>query len=306
MDTKDLRAFCATIDYGGVSEAARRCGTTQPTISRQVQRLERELGTDLLRRDRRGIDLTEAGEKLLDFARRTLTDYETLRHAGHTPTPALAGTVKIVASTTPGEYLVPQLAARFTSQHPQVNIEETITDSAGVTSRVLSRRWHIGFTGADPDTERLTAEPVGQDEIVLAIAPHHPLASRGALTTDVLAGQRLILREHGSGTLRSFEQALAERGLALPLERSPVLTLGSTHAVLAAVEADRGIGVVSAQALEHHQPRARALRIAGAPIMRSLYLVYEPTRRLPPHVQAFIEAALKTGRGRSSGHNPPR
>lgn len=304
MDTRDLRAFCATIDYGGLSEAARRCGTTQPTISRQVQRLEREFGAELLRRDRRGAHPTEAGEKLLEFARRTLADYDALRHASPTPTRSLAGTVKIIASTTPGEYLVPRLAARFTTQHPQVNIEEAITDSAGVASRLRSRRWHVGFTGADPDTERLTAEPVGQDEIVLAVAPSHPLASRSALTTDALAGQRMILREHGSGTLRIFKQALADRGLALPLERSPVLTLGSTHAVLAAVEADRGIGVVSARALEHHQPRARALRIAGAPIMRSLYLLHEPARRLPPHVKAFIDAALESGRGRPSSHNP--
>jgi DNA-binding transcriptional LysR family regulator len=297
MNTKDLRAFCATIDCGGLSEAARRHRTTQPTISRQIQRLENELGTELLRRDRRGIHLTEPGEKLLEFARHTLSEYDALRHTCHTPATSLAGTVKIVASTTPGEYLVPQLAARFTTHHPQVNIDETITDSAGVASRVLSRRWHIGFTGADPDTDRLSAEPVGQDEIVLAVAPTHPLASRSALTTEVLAGQRLILRGHGSGTLRIFEQALADRGFALPLERSPVLTLGSTHAVLAAVEADRGIGVVSARALEHHRPHVRALRIAGGPIMRSLYLVHETARQLPPHVKAFINAAIDSGRG---------
>jgi DNA-binding transcriptional LysR family regulator len=299
MNTKDLRSFCATIDCGGLSEAARRHRTTQPTISRQIQRLERELGAELLRRDHRGIHLTEPGQKLLEFARHTLAEYDALQHACHTPATSLAGTVKIVASTTPGEYLVPQLAARFTTHHPQVNIDETITDSAGVASRVLSRRWHIGFTGADPDTDRLVAEPVGQDEIVLAVAPSHPLASRSALTTEVLAGQRLILRGHGSGTLRIFEQELADRGFALPLDRFPVLTLGSTHAVLAAVEADHGIGVVSARALDHHRPHARALRIAGAPIMRSLYLVHEPTRQLPPHVKAFINATIDSGRGRT-------
>lgn len=297
MQTRDLYAFCAAVDSGGLSEAARRHRTTQPTISRQIQRLEHELGVRLLQRDARGAQLTDAGDKLLGFARRTLADYDALRASYQVPAPSLSGTLKVVASTTPGEYLVPHLVAHFTARHPNVSVEESVTDSAGVASRVLSRRWHLGLTGGGPHSPRLTAEPVGQDEIVLAVPPTHPLASHSALTVQALAGQRLILREQGSGTLQSVRDALAARGLALPPGQAGVLSLGSTHAVLAAVEASVGIGIVSTRALDHHQPQVRALRIAGAPIMRSLHLVYETNRRLPAHARAFIDTAIETGRG---------
>jgi DNA-binding transcriptional LysR family regulator len=203
-----------------------------------------------------------------------------------------------VTSTTPGEYLVPDLVARFTARHPTVEARELVTDSAAVPTELLGRGWDVGFSGRRADDPRLTHEPVAQDEIVLAAAASHPLAGRSAVTVEALAGERLIQREEGSGTQRTFVEALAARGLRLPAYRSAV-SLGSTHAVISAVEAGMGVGLVSLRALERHgATRARAVRVVGAPIVRSLYLVFETARKRAPHVEAFIEFVLEAGRGR--------
>ncbi|MDP9021131.1 MAG: LysR family transcriptional regulator [Actinomycetota bacterium] len=298
MDTSGLRAFCAAVSAGSLSAAARQLGISQPGLSRRVQRLEDELGVALLIRGAGGIRLTHAGQRFLTFATRTLAEYDAIRAEARFPAGAMAGTIGIVASTTPGEYLVPELVARFVDEQPGVKTREFVTDSAGVARHLLDHdRWDVGFSGRRVDHPRLRYEPIGQDEIVLAAPSSHPLAERSAVTVDDLAGQRLIQREEGSGTQQTFVDTLAAHGLALPPQPAAI-TLGSSGAVLSAVEASLGIGVVSLRAVEHHASQVRALRVVGVPVVRSLYVVHVIDRDLPAHVRAFIEFALDVGRGR--------
>ncbi|MDQ3932759.1 MAG: LysR family transcriptional regulator [Actinomycetota bacterium] len=297
MDIEQLRAFCAAVECGSFSEAARRLERSQPGVSRQVQRLEAELGTNVLARTGGGVRLTAAGERLLAFARRTLLEYEALRDAVPHPRIDLSGDIRIVASSTPGEFVVPDLVVRFRARHPKVTTREWVTDSAVVPSQVLTGEWHIGFSGLAVDHPRLRCEAIAQDEIVLAIPAAHPLAARSAVRLEALAGERLILRQEGSGTLRTFLEAVTARGLSLPPHHE-VLRLTSSRAVLSAVEAGLGIGLLSARAL--HPPlsgRARAVRLVGLPIVRSLYLLVARQREQPPQVAAFVDFVVELGRG---------
>lgn len=296
VDTAQLETFCAVVESASFSAAARGLGLTQPTVSRRIKRLEKELGTTLVHRREGGIAPTPTGRRFLTFARSTLREYETFR-AVHRPS-ALSGTVQVLTSTTPAESLVPELVTRFTTHHPKVDVEVEVVDSAQVLSRLRGSRWDVGFVGADPGDGALRVEPVGQDEIVLAVPGTHALACWSAIPLEALAGERLILRRRGSGTLRSFQDALAAHGLKLPRQASTT-RLGSTHAVLAAVEAGLGIGVLSLRVLEHHRPEGvTAVRLVGVPVVRSLYLVYLTDREHPPAVQGFIDFALEVGRGR--------
>ncbi|MEX0761093.1 MAG: LysR family transcriptional regulator [Dehalococcoidia bacterium] len=289
MDMVELRAFCAVAEEGSFTSAARRLGMSQPGLSRQVQRLERELGASLLERGGPAIRLTAAGERVLKFASKTINEYDALiRHAANGAA-ALSGVVRIVASTTPGEYLAPSLAARFTETNPEVRTQIFVTDSSVVPCELLERRWDVGFVGCRADQPGLVHVPMARDEVVLAAPASHPFARSGTVTAEQLADEKLIQREDGSGTHRTVVEALAERGLSLP-SRQPVMSLSSTQAIVSAVDAGLGVGFVSTRALERHQPaRVAAVRLEGAPIIRDLYLVYESARPRPPHVQAFID-----------------
>ena len=127
------------------------------------------------------------------------------------------------------------------------------------------------------------------DEVVLAVPPHHPFAGRGHVAVEELRGQPLVLREEGSGTRRSVEGALATAGRALS-EKNVVLTLGSTQAVLRAVEQGLGLGFVSARAAAQAQADGHlvCVRLDGVDLRRDLYLAYLPQRLADPVVAHFL------------------
>ncbi len=122
--------------------------------------------------------------------------------------------------------------------------------------------------------------------------PGHPFARRQRVGVEELRGQPLILREEGSGTRRSVEMALAAAGVTLP-SAHVALTLGSTQAVLRAIEQGVGVGFVSARAAAQAQADGHlaCVRLAGVDLRRDLYLAYLPQRVGDPLVARFLDFA---------------
>lgn len=274
MDFAWLEALRTVARTGGFSRAAAELHLSQPGVSRQIQRLERELGVRLLERGG-GVRLTPAGEKVLEQAAIALAARDAMRAAAGEHT--VAGPLRIAASTTPGEFLVPALVAGFLRDHPRVEPHVLIADTAVVEDEVRAGRWDVGFVGARLAPAGLRYRHVIEDEVVLAVPAGDPLAARGEVAVADLAGVAFIDREGGSGTAASVRRILGECGLAVP-DRRPVMTLGSAAAVVAAVERGLGAGWVSTLALAGRNPeRIAAVRIAGVPLRRSLYLVEAAT-----------------------------
>lgn len=131
-----------------------------------------------------------------------------------------------------------------------------------------------------------------RDEVVLAVPPGHPFADMEAVSADELRGQPLILREEGSGTRRSVEQALEAAGLSLPPE-SVALTLGSTQSVLQAVAQGLGVGFVSARAAAQGAADGHlaCVRLSGVDLTRDLLLAVLPGRIGDPLIARFLDFA---------------
>ena len=189
-----------------------------------------------------------------------------------TSTQASATSVAVAASSIPGEFLVPDLVDAFAADHPEFGVDTTSTDSAGVFAALRDGRAEVGFAGVEPDGEDLEATPVAADEIVLAVPAGHRLASRDTVSVADLASVPLVEREEGSGTRRSFVDALADRGT--PLLADDWAVRDSNEALLDTVADGERIGVVSSWALDRH-PRdgVTTVRVAGEPVRRCLYLV---------------------------------
>lgn len=290
MDLTQLEGFLAVVRLGSFSRAAAALGLTQPGVSRQVLKLERELGTPLLLRERGNLRPTPAGERFRAFADGVLDGYHRVRsELGDLPA-RVEGALRIAASTTPGEFLVPGLLDSFTRQHPRVRPEVFIGDSTEVVQAVLSGLWDLGFVGARLTEEGLRYRAVAEDEIVLAVPATHPFARRTEIRLAELANQAFIEREGGSGTLLTVRALLAERQLALPSYRV-VMVLGNTQAVVSAVESGYGLGWVSARALEHRDPRRVAtVRLQEPRLIRPLYVIHPRARPLPPVTRTFLSS----------------
>jgi len=292
MNIAQLSTFVAVIETGSLTSAARRTGVTQPGVTRQMQRLELELGVALLERFPTGVRSTPEGERFLSFAREALKGYGELLADIQDPTIPLEGRLRIIASTTPGEYLVPELATAFSQQHPAVTTEVFVTDTTVVIDEMLERRWDIGFVGRSTEHRRLACTPVATDEVVLAVPGTHAFAMQKEVALADLAGVRIIEREDGSGTRLTVQDELRRLGLEMPAYDASMV-LGSTQAIVSAVDAGLGVGFVTTRALERHDAaRVVGVRIAEARFMRNLYMVYEQGRPLPRIVRSFRDHVL--------------
>lgn len=306
VDLHQLQSFLAVAEHQSFTLAARALSLSQAGVSRQIQRLERELGAPLFIRGRDGVKLTEAGERYRAFAEELLSRHtqllEEIRGTG-----AIRGELRIAASTTPAEFLVARLIADFTALHPQVQAIVFTADSRRVVEEVWEGARDIGFVGARFERKGLHFDPIAEDEIVLAVPAHHPFAARGEIPLEALEGQRLIEREDGSGTMASVRRALAARGLSLPPYHT-VMTLTTTQAIVSAVRAGYGLGFISSLAIGDGAPGGPVpVRLAGVPLRRMLYLVRDKRRQPPPAGRRFVEFVLerfaaRTGyRARGSG-----
>jgi DNA-binding transcriptional LysR family regulator len=294
MNLDHVRSFLEAIKRGSLSEAARTLGVSQPAVSNQIKGLERELGIELLIRGERGVvSLTAAGEVFLVFAEQVIAAHEEMLQQLNHIKEEVSGELIIAASTTPGEFVLPQLLTDFKARYPQVEAQVTIADTEDVVEKVLARECDIGFIGAPIERPRLTLVPLIKDEIVLAVYPDHPFARQKAIRLEELHGQRFILREEGSGTRHSLEQLLAEKGEKLPGD-NVVLVLGSTHAVIEAIQARLGIGFVSAFAVSRLQASGQlcTVPIEGLSLTRDLFVAYEEgqlSTRLRQEFLAFAQ-----------------
>ena len=289
MDFQKFESFLAVARHRSFTRAARELGLAQPTVSRHVQRLERELGAILFERRRDDVDLSPAGDRFRDYAESVLAGYRKLMLQMRKRPDTITGELRVVASTTPGECLVPDLLARFTQVYPDVRPEVFITDSAQAVEELRDRTRDIGFVGARLPGPGLRYDVVAQDEVVLAVPVGHSFADRNEVELSDLEGQPFLEREGGSGTLRSVRQILSKNGLALPAYRV-VMVLSSTQAILSAVERGYGIGWVSSLALRGARAgHVAGVRLAGVPLMRNLYLVQEKQRPLPVVADAFAQ-----------------
>jgi DNA-binding transcriptional LysR family regulator len=293
MNLDHLRTLITIVEHGSLSAAARARRVSQPAITKQVQRMEAEMGLALLvRGPRRQVELTPAGERLLAFARETLARFEALEQELVALKSVGQGQLLLAASTIPGEYLLPPLLAAFRTEYPQIEVQMTISDTDDVAGRLLADEADVGVIGSAIRQPGLRLERLVSDEVVLAVPSDHPFAGRERVAVEELRGQPLILREEGSGTRRSVEAALAQAGASLPRD-SVVLILGSTQAILQAVAQGLGMGFVSARASWQAQADGHlaCVGLDDVDLRRGLYLAYLPQRAGDPLVARFLDFA---------------
>ncbi len=263
---------------------------TQPAVSNHLHALEERFGVTLLTRGR-PMCATPAGESLAGHARRVLAEIsgleaEMARHAGP------RGHLAVGASSTPGELLLPGLAAAFSARYPEVALDARVADTDATVAALLAREVEVAVVGRAVENPRLVGHVIGQDELVPVVAATDGLAiglNEEPISAEDLAGRAFVLREEGSATRQAVEEGLRAAGIEVRV----AMELGSNAAVAGAVAAGAGVGVVPARTISSH-PTVRPLNVRGLRIRRPFVLVVERGRALSPAAEAF--AALCTGK----------
>lgn len=292
MELRQVKLFCLIMEQGGVSKAAKTAGLGQPTVSQHLKALEEELGILLFERRGKRIVPTQAAHAFYPYAKQAIQTLESGRKALEEHVGLVRGTLEIAGSTIPGHYILPGLVAEFRKLFPGVQIRVDVGDTQQVVGKVRLAEAEIGFVGARMDIQGMIFEPFASDELVMIALPSHPMANR-CVSLEELASLELVTREPGSGTRKSWEAHLSKRGLD-PERLSVVAQLGSTEAVVRAVKAGLGVGIVSlwAVAEELKQGTLSRIMVEGPPMDREFYMIWMANRPLSPAAQRFSEIAM--------------
>ena len=291
MDLYHLATFCHVARVLNFSRAAEKLSLSQSAVSRHIEALEQEFGMELFTRSGRGVALTEAGIRLHDYAERILSIAgETTRTIAELKN-LESGRLWVGASTTPGNYLLGPVIATYQQRYPGVDVRLDIADSQAVLRSVEAGAVDAAVVAISADGTGVDIEPCIQDELLLVMAPHHPLVRRADIQLPDLQGVRLFLRESGSHTRQAAEDHFRIRGFT----PGPVCELGSTEAIKRAVAAGGGVAFLSRYAVAPEIRSGMLAAVGGEDchITRQFGLAFPKGRRRPPAVLAFAALLRK-------------
>ena len=179
-----LDTFTEAAERTSFTAAARALGLTQAAVSQRIHALERELGVPLFRRTGGKVELTDAGRRLHDYARRILDLHrEARREVTGRETP-VEGELAIAASSIPGQHLLPALLAAFGAKHPLVRVKAAVSDSAAVIGQVERGEVSIGLVGRRNDDPHLEFRHLADDRMVVVTPLGHALNNNTRVTLD--------------------------------------------------------------------------------------------------------------------------
>ncbi len=274
----ELAAFVAAVEAGSVQGAADALGLTQSAVTKRLQGLEARVAVRLLERGRFGVRPTAAGKVLYPDAKRAVRALATAHDTLAAHRDATGAVLRLSASHTIGEVLLPDCLAAFRRSAADIRAQLEVTNSPAVLRAVRAGDADIGFVeGADP-LDGLEALTIARDALMVVVAADHPWARRPTVPADALLAETYIARESGSGTRAVAAAALA----AVGVELQPDLELASSQSVKRALRGG-GFAVMSRLAVdaEERAGELRTLSIDGIDLRRRLLAVRDPGVRAP-------------------------
>ncbi|MGC9423392.1 MULTISPECIES: LysR substrate-binding domain-containing protein [Vibrio] len=204
---KQLAVFDAVADFGSVSAAAEQLALTQSATSMSLAQLEKMLGRPLFERQGKQMALTHWGMWLRPKAKRLLQDAQQIE-MGFYDQHLLSGEIRLGASQTPAEHLVPDLISIIDSDFPEIRIELGVRSTQSVIEGILDYKYDLGIIEGRCDDNRIHQEVWCRDHLCVVASAHHPFAKREVVSLAQLEQAKWVLREQGSGTRGIFDSAI--------------------------------------------------------------------------------------------------
>lgn len=269
-----LQVFYTVAKRLSFTKAAVELYVTQPAVTKHIQELEHQFGTALF--DRRGnqISLTNAGNLLLRHAETIMATYRQLEFDMNALKGEPAGALRVGASSTVAQYVIPSVLARFHEHSADVSISLLSGNTEQIEQQLLHNDIDLGLVEGRTHHSDIRYTPFVKDELVLVCRADHPLANRDEITLNELRATPMLLRERGSGSLEVIEHALRGTGIKLT-DLTVEMQLGSTESIKTYISNSRCVAFVSVFAVPN-ELRAGTLKIidvAGLSIQRDFYSI---------------------------------
>jgi molybdate transport repressor ModE-like protein len=292
-DLEDLDVLVLVARTGSIGQAARQLGLSQPSVSRRVARLERSLRVPVLQRGPRGSLLTPTGKVVVEWAATLLEASHHFLESVQSVREHRVVSVRVAASMTIAEHLAPTWITRLRARSPDVVVSLAVNNSSEVSSLVESGGADIGFVESPSVRSSLRRRRLRWDRLVVAVHPDHRWARRRSpITPAMLAEEPLLVREEGSGTRETLDDALARHHLRV----TAALTLASNAALTSSAVAGIGPAVLSALALAGQLSSGQLVEVPveDLELRRPLSAVWRRDERPAPAAADFLRVAETT------------
>ena len=289
LTLRQLEIFRAIALRGSTTAAAQSVPLSQSATSAALNELESTLAVRLFDRVGKRLLLNDNGRVLLPAALAILDGARTAAAAFAPQRTAAAGDLRLFASTTVGNYLLPRLLARFCDAHAGTQLQLRIGNTQEVVDAVREFETDLGLIEGPCHAPMIRVIPWLEDELVIVAAPTHDLAQaakRRRLTAAQLGRALWLMREPGSGTRESVEHALLTRFLSFPA----TMTLGSSESIKNAVAEGLGISYMSRYVVAD-LVAAKRLQILATPLpklTRRLTIIHHEKKILSDALRRFI------------------
>ncbi|OPJ57266.1 LysR family transcriptional regulator [Alkalithermobacter paradoxus] len=293
MNLQYLRSFFVTVKLNSISKAAKVLHLTQPGLSMQIQSLEKDLGISLLNRSNRGVELTEGGKIVFDYANTILSLQENidrdLENLKVNRKNLLIGSCKAI-----GEYALPCSIYVFKQDHKDVEINMEISNTSEVIENLINRNINIGIIHGDIKEKNIQTVKITQDRLLLVTSL--PLM-KDTITLDELVKLPLIFREQGSGVRDTIIKGLSD---SLSIDNLNIIyELNSMEAIKSSVIAGKGISFIPELSIKRElkDGTLKKIDIENIDLTCEFYVAYRKDYSLSPFENEFIKFIKSSKRG---------
>jgi DNA-binding transcriptional LysR family regulator len=289
---RQLKVFESVARLLSFSRAAEELHLTQPAVSAQVKKLEEHAGLPLFEQLGKKVHLTAAGRQMLESARAILDSVQEAEDALGAYKGVEGGRLNISVISA-GDYFFPFLLVEFARRHRGISLNFGVCNREELLEQLAQNATDLAIMVRPPADADTDAEAFAPHPYVVVARPDHPLAGQKAIPLARVLRDPFIVRERGSDTWNSMEDAFGAR-LA---EMNIAMQIKSTETIKQAVMAGMGLSFLSAHTIsrELQAGALTILEVQGLPLMLNWYVVHRRGKRLPPVAQAFRQFLMEEG-----------
>lgn len=290
MEFNQIENFLSVVKYKSFSKAAEKLYLTQPTVSNNIQKLEKELNTTLLDRKSKTITLTETGKTFYTYAVEIINMRDQAKFCMNKFPHKIEGEIELDASSIPERYVLPYIIRDFTALYPRVSFTINQKNSQQIVDDIMDGKQSFGIVGAKYESLKLEYIDFYEDELVLAVPYDDKFNMRPqqSLHMDTLFSEKFIFRRKGSGTRHLIEQRLLDKGINIK-DLHIVFYADSNEMIKKMVELKLGVSFISNISIKNEcdLKLIKSYHIDDLDLKRNFYFVFSKNRTLPPLVEVF-------------------
>lgn len=286
MSFDNLKLFRDIVQTRSVSRGAEQNGISPSAASQHLQELERSLGTQLLDRSTRPLFVTPAGRIYNDMCRDVLRRRDEFLAALDELKLDVEGSVRVASIYSVGLSEMSELESRFHDRHPQVKLQVDYLRPEKVYEAVAADTADMGLVSYPEPTRDIAVIPWREEEMVVAMMPSHPLASRNVILASDLNGQDFVGFDHDLPIRREVDRYLRMNEVQVNV----TMHFDNLQTIKEAIALGSGISIVPARILRNELEQGRLAAVPIAPsLSRPLGIIHRKKKRMHRAAQSFME-----------------